>query len=434
MSSFRVHSEIRQRALEGYVEPSAEKQDQFIYKMEEIFAICRARLPDDWDTFEHFERIVRCKLEGTSSPGYPLCREKPTIAEWLGGSVQYPSPQRLSLLWTMVVSVFEGTYEHIWRCFVKAEPHKKQKAAQGRWRLIMMSSLPVQVAWHMAVGHLESRILAKMGNHPLRHGTMYFGGGWRRFREELLLAGRVWNSDKSGWDWNSPGWPYVCCKKLRKRLTVGASDKWLELIDRLYEDAFFRKKVILPDGWIVQQAQGGLMPSGAVTTISDNGFSQLFLDLCACDLTGEPYSDAIATGDDVAQRIPKDADAYVAALQQSGCIVKEFSVGTEFMGFELAESGFKPKYLGKHLTNFCHQKEEFLSETLEGYLRIYAYDDDAFSFWYSMIEILNLDVARFRSREYYRYFAGNPEALETWSVKPARFLDAVVSDGVCSSG
>lgn len=387
--------------------------------------ICRARLPADWDSFDSFERVVRFKLEGTSSPGYPLCREKPTIAEWLGGSSRFPSRQRMTLLWSMVQDVLKGNYEHIFKVFIKIEPHKLSKVREGRWRLIMMSSMPVQIVWHMAVGHLEDSFLRNMGRHPLRHGTMYIAGGWKRFREEAITNGRLWNTDKSGWDWNSPGWPYLCCKELRKRLTIGADVKWLSVLDMLYDDTFVNKKVILPDGFVYQQEIAGLMPSGTLTTISDNGLSQLFLDLAACSDLGEPPLYPIATGDDVAQRMPRDPDAYISSIQRYGCKIKESSVGIDFMGFDITEKGFFPKYLGKHLCNLIHQREEFVAETLDSYLGIYVFDEEMYAFFERVRDHLGVPDSRSHSREHYLYFANNPNALETYSVRPPTFINAV---------
>lgn len=294
----------------------------------------------------------------------------------------------------------------------------------------MMCSLPVQIVWHMAISHLEDKILQKTGRHPLRHGTVYVGGGWARFYEESISLGRTWNSDKSGWDWNSPLWPYECCLQLRIRLTIGATEAWKNQMRWLYNDAFVRKRVILPTGLVLEQKRGGLMPSGMVPTITDNGLSQLFLDSVARQMTGEPDSMLVATGDDASQRVPEDPEAYLCAIQQIGCKIKEVSEGVEFMGFKLTEEGYFPLYLGKHLKNLSNQKDEFIPATIDSYLRIYVYDSDCFNFWKQVGQRLGLSDDCIRSYEYYRYFAENPEIFETWTQKRPVFTDSVMADGV----
>lgn len=295
----------------------------------------------------------------------------------------------------------------------------------------MMASLPVQVVWHMAVSHLEDSLMRTMGEHPLRHGTVYIAGGWKQFYNEMLQRCRTWNTDKSGWDWNSPGWPYWCCKQLRINLTEGKTEKWIEVMNWLYKDAFETKCVLLPDGRVLQQKEPGLMPSGCVITITDNGFAQLFVDLNAVDLTGQPYTYPVATGDDVAQQRPRNEQEYIRALEVSGCKIKEVSEGVEFMGFELTSQGFFPKYLQKHVMNLMYQKQQFVKETLDSYLRIYVYDEQLFNFWKEVAYKMGFSPPDFLSRSYYLYFAGNPNAREGWTEpKTLLFADALHDEAI----
>lgn len=390
---------------------SDSEMEYVLHELEKQFRLVATPLPDGWNTRANFDKVL-LELDKQSSPGWPLMREAPTIGKWLFADGPFPLPRKADTLWSMVQDVFEGKYNHIFKVFIKMEPHTLKKALEGRWRLIMMCSLPNQVAWHMAVGHLEDRFL-DMYRCPLAHSLVYFGGGWKRFYRYYRQHNLSWCADKSGWDWNSPGWVYVVCRELRKRLTIGATPEWERVLDILYADAYFTSKLMLVDGSIVQQEDPGLMKSGLVVTIGDNGIAQLALHIRAEKrMNVRRKTRIIATGDDTFQEPPEDEGAYIANLSSSGCIVKEYGSGTDFMGFEITSEGYYPLKFGKHVATLRYQKDEFLQETLESYLRIYTYDSLRSGFFRSLGTLLGFT---FPSAQYFRYFSDNPDALETFS-------------------
>lgn len=422
------------KAVRTYIPPTLDEQNYVQHILERQFRNVVTKIPSGWDSRQNFDRTLM-QLDKKSSPGWPLCREKPTIGEWLFGPGLFPIKTQSDKLWSMVNSVFEGDYTHIYKVFAKAEPHSFKKIEEKRWRLIMMSSLPVQVAWHMLLGHLAERLLPPYKT-PLAHGLVYFGGGWKLFRHYIKQHRMNWTADKSGWDWNSPWWVY----EVTKCLLVALSDtedidpavlaKWLRVLNILFKDAFSDKKVILPDSTILQQLIGGLMPSGCVWTIQINGIAQLALHILALKRMRYPrITRLLATGDDTIQEMPPDLDAreYVKHLQQAGCVVKESGEGSDFMGFEILWSGFYPKYFEKHLENLKIQKPEFLQETIEGYLRIYCYDEELYSFWRRIAQRLDFPMP---SRTYFLYFAEHPDALEEFTFARPSFGDRQVSKDV----
>lgn len=407
----------------SYQPPTPKELQQVLFHAEPMFISIKARLNRDWDSRATFDKVL-LDLDKSSSPGWPLCKEATTIERWLYNGNFYPDVYRSEQLWRMVQAVFAGTYFHAFKIFIKQEPHTVAKARQSRWRLIMMSSLPVQVAWHMAVGHLLKQTIRKTGDHPLRHGMVYYGGGWKRFHEENLLLGRFYALDMSAWDWNSHWWAYDAMKQLYVRMTIGSTPKWEKVLDLLFEDAFRSKKIILPGGEIMQQIdEGGLMPSGLVPTIDLNGGASQLVDILARCRLGMPIDYCqVRTGDDALIRQPVSVEAYVSELQRAGCVVKEHFSCEEFMGFEIRDNGFFPKYLGKHIMNLKFQKPELLKDSLDGYLRIYVYDLPMFKFFQKVAD--NLGVST-RSHGYYLYFAEHPDALEVSA--PAIFFKDIVS-------
>lgn len=387
--------------------------------MEDKLSRCVRDLPFDWDQRANFDRQLR-KLDRTSSPGWPLSKEAGTIGKWLWPNDTFdPDPVRAEMLWYLVGQVFEGKYEHIFKVFVKPEPHKLEKAVEGRWRLILASSLPVQLAWHMTVGHLEKAFIEEQPYIPQAYAEVFFGGGWRRFAESCKDRRMTWATDKSAWDWNSPGWCYEACKQLRDRLTRGQTDKWRFVLEWLYRDAYVDSKVLLGTGHIYQQTRPGLMKSGLVVTISDNSLCQDLIDAAAQISVGRLPTRKRVTGDDVVQQKPPRSNEYLQRLQSFGCVVKSAEERLEFMGFDFSE-GIKPIYPHKHIWNLLRQKDEFVPDVLDAYCRIHARNPQFLLFWFDVARRLGV---RLKSPAYYKWFMDNPTALTGYKLGVPRFKD-----------
>lgn len=377
-------------------------------------------MPPDWKSERNFDRCVR-SLDKTSSPGWPHCREAGTIGAWLyPGNTFEPDPAKRSMLLSQVMEVFNGEYDHIFKVFVKPEAHKPEKAAEGRWRLIIASSLPVQVAWAMTVGHLEESLLTNQPNIPPAYNTCFFGGGWRRFAERCRKTQINWATDKSAWDWNSPGWVYRIIQQLRVRLTANATEEWKACLGRLYDDAYFESKVMLATGHIYKQVGGGLMKSGLLVTLSDNSLGQVVEDALAQLSVGQLPTPMFATGDDVLQRKPHDTTAYLERLQRFGCKVKQSSDSLEFMGFDFTDQPM-PLYPAKHIWNLLRQTEDKLESVLDAYCRMYAKQPEFQKFYQRVADYLGVRV---RSPQYYEFFMDNPDALISHTAGKPRYVDA----------
>lgn len=376
-------------------------------------------LRKDWDSRTSFDYHVR-KLDKTSSPGWPLSRQAPTIGKWLYPRDTFePDPARKEMLWLMVNEVLGGTYEHLFKVFIKPEPHKAEKAREGRWRLIMASSLPVQLAWHMALGHLERAFLVEQPYITPAYAESFFGGSWKIFKDSCQRSGTVWSTDKQAWDWNAPGWVFELCKQLRIRLTRGSTEKWLAVVDWLYKDAYVDSKILLGTGHIYKQSEPGLMKSGLVVTISDNSLGQDIVDAAAQISVGKRPMLKRATGDDVCQEKPRDTAEYLERLQKFGCKVKCTMDKLEFMGFDFSDK-IKPIYPHKHLWNVSRQKDENLPTVLDAYCRLYAHDPPFQVFWQRLATRLGVVV---KTPAYYRYFMDNPTAMVGYKLAKPGFLD-----------
>lgn len=390
--------------------------------MENSYSRCARELPLDWNTRPGFEKWIR-QLDRTSSPGWPLCRVATTIGKFLYPKETLdPDPSRVEMLWQMVQQVFRCEYDHVFKAFVKPEPHKKEKADERRWRLILASSLPIQIVWHMTMGHLERSFLEEQPLITMSYGEIFVGGSWQHFKMSCEQSGTTWATDKKAWDWNSPGWVYIVCRELRKRLTRGSTPEWERMVDWLYADAYQNSKVMLSTGHVYRQTESGLMKSGLVVTISDNSLGQDVVDHAAQLSVGQLPNVKKVTGDDVIQRKPADPEEYLARLQKFGCVVKQAEDKLEFMGFDL-ENQPKPIYPHKHLWNLERLNPEFLPGVLDSYCRLYANQPVFQVFFQKLARKLNVPL---KSPAYYRYFMNNPNALYGKQFRNPKFLDGAV--------
>lgn len=328
----------------------------------------RWTLSKDWDTEMAFDRAIQ-RLNKTSSPGIPFCKEQTSIGKWLQwDGIRCNSDQR-ERLWHYVQQVMNGEYKHQYRVFIKNEMHNKQKVREGRWRLIMASSLPVQVVWQMLFGELNDKLNDKVYETPSFHGFIMCGGGWKMLRHYLKSNRLTKCIDKRAWDINSPGWVYRAILALRIMLCKNPSNKWVKIALQLYRDAYEEAELVFPEGQIYKQNEPGIMKSGLVNTISDNSIAQDLLHIGACLRACLPITPLIATGDDTAQQLV--TDDYLEHLEQLGCVVKEVVEGYQFMGFD--HENFTPMYPAKHLAALMVQKPEHVEETLDAYMHVYVH-------------------------------------------------------------
>lgn len=362
-------------------------------------------------------------LDRQSSPGWPYMRQATTIDGWLFKGGLYPDPIRAEELWVDVKRVLAGDYQHVWRVFLKCEPHAPKKVRENRWRMIIQSSLSVQVAVKMATAHLQEAVLRTTGSHPSAYGEVWYGGGWRRFRDVLVRLGMVWCVDKSAWDWNSPGWIYAIIRRLDSRLTQNPSDEWERFLDWAYRDTYENSVVMVGDG-LYKQLRPGLMKSGSYWTIDHNSKAQVVLDRAACFTLRRPCGPIKATGDDTTQR-KQDAE-YLRVLQSYGCVVKEVVEDYEFMGNRFTPDGPSPLYGAKHLANVVRVADEDLPNVLDSYCRVYAANDLYFGLFRGIATRLGVPL---KSRGYYRWFLNNPEAMETGKFGRASYHNHVGRQG-----
>ncbi|APG75779.1 hypothetical protein 2 [Hubei sobemo-like virus 45] len=351
--------------------PEDDLREKVLSVMEDWYKPCRWVLPDDWFSFERF-RLVLNRLDRSSSPGYPYCGYKPTIGEWLGFDGFVYDPIQVQLLWLDVQRVRDGESDLVQRVFIKREPHKKSKAAEGRWRLIMAFPLDHQVFWHMLFDYQNDLEISHATSIPSQQGIWLHGGAWRGHIQRWKQFGYNVGLDKSAWDWTYPSWLLDWDLQFRYRMGHGSKmEEWMNLASREWKLAFgVGAKFITTQGWLLEQQVPGVMKSGAVVTIASNSHAQAMLHVLVCLDEGVDYEPFPACcGDDTLQRLDQ---ASVEGYAKYGVVVKSASEGLEFMGHDFLDTGPAPLYLEKHFSRFLHLEEEIVPDFIESMARLYV--------------------------------------------------------------
>lgn len=358
--------------------------------------------PDDWFTRQRFEDLLS-ELDFTSTPGIPYMREASTIGAWLkaDGLGNY-DPVQVERLWFDVQQLYSGNWSHVFRVFVKDEPHKVAKRDASRWRLIMGASLANQMLWRMALKHQNDWLNTNPYKTPSSHGLVFCYGGWRRFKSHAKSKRLCYSRDLSSWDLSSPGWVWDLVRDFRIR--AGGPADWQSVMHRLYKDAFHDSVYQFSNGNQVRKLISGVMESGLYVTISDNSLAMVAMHFLASLRSGQYVGSVWATGDDVLQTYI--SDAYIAELERLGCRVKEWQQKLEFMGTDFSEEP-RPMYLLKHIISFLTKPPSVRAEVLDAYARLWCFDDCWFSFWRSVAATAGVTL---RSQSYYQFWYSSPLA------------------------
>jgi len=411
VTSLELQMSTSVRNRKNYLCPSDFEKDVVLAIAEEKYKHVRWHLRSDFFSYQHYLDAIY-NLEGTSSPGYPLCISYATNNAYFGGVEKICwSQEKILEMWDTVNRMVNENTNPYFRVFVKNEPHKPEKAAEGRWRLIFAAPLAFQIIGHMLFDTQKDLELQRWQTIPSAYGLTLYHGGWKELRRLLIQKGFDGAVDKSAWDLNSPYWVYELKLRLRDALILNKDSKhydyWKQLASWYYSCSYEKSKIVLTNGLFFQQTIPGIMKSGLPMTIDDNSSAQFFLHALACFRLGRSVTDLWAVGDDTIQSYQDLDAAYLRELTLAGCVVKEhlYCPDPEFVGFTFHDYGYLPNYLSKHFAAFMHQKAEFREETLMSYLVLYVHHPTLYTVWERVACSFGYHVY---SKMYYRMIADMP--------------------------
>ncbi|AUD57821.1 RNA-dependent RNA polymerase, partial [Arracacha latent virus E] len=214
-------------------------------------------------------------------------------------------------------AVLDGIVDPV-RIFVKGEPHKLAKLAEGRYRLIASVSLVDQLVARMLFQEQNKAELLSYKSIPSQPGLgLSTDDQVIEFTSRLArIAGApsaevfvkdysrwCYPTDCSGFDWSVPMWLMEDDLKVRNLLTDRLSPEMAEL-RQVWLSCITNSVFCLSDGTLLSQECPGIQKSGSYNTSSSNSRMRVLMSLHA----GADW--ALAMGDDCIEAPNSRLDAY----------------------------------------------------------------------------------------------------------------------------
>lgn len=305
------------------------------------------------------------RLDWNSSPGYPYCLTHTNNRSMFGVDKNgEPDPRICDVVVNMVRQRIEDRSCDPIRLFIKPEPHKLRKLAEGRYRLISSVSVIDQIIDHVLFGDLNDRMVENFLCLPSRVGWSPYGGGWAWVPRKNVMA-----IDKSSWDWTVAPWLLEAMKEVRLRLEWG-DEYYQDLVHWRYQSLFGQPVFVTSGGSLLRQREPGAMKSGCVNTIVDNSVMQVILHEYVCRRINIRPGQIWAMGDDTLQEVPLKAHDYLRELGNH-CKIKQVLTKAEFCGHEFSGDLVEPVYFGKHCFNLLHHSDGVRSDLTRSYSLLY---------------------------------------------------------------
>lgn len=344
--------------------PSDYDRKLIMGELERQYRDARWRVPDDFMSYEHYERCVR-SIDMTSSPGYPYMRRATTNGVFFQVKDGVYNEARLREVWEVVkLKIRERRSDPI-RLFIKPEPHKQKKLDEQRYRLISSVSVLDQIIDAMLFGSMNDAVIENCITVPCKGGWSVYNGGWK-----MVPSKGVISLDKSGWDWSVQPWYFELELQLRIRLCDNLTPDWIEYARWRYQSLFWNPTFITSGGLKLRQLQPGVMKSGCYNTLVTNSIMQSILHLRLCAEMDIRPGWLWTLGDDTLQEDIPQRKQYLERASQY-CHVKHCVEGAEFAGMRFLSGRIEPLYRGKHSFNLLHMDRRFARETSDSYALLY---------------------------------------------------------------
>lgn len=269
------------------------------------------------------------------------------------------------------------------KVFVKQEPHKSEKLQEGRYRLIIGTSLVDTMVDRILFGELVRTVTSPNAllRTPCALGWAPNKGGWRyismHYRDGFSI-------DRKAWDWSVTEWQVNMWEKIMIDLCVDPPSWWINMVQSRFTCLFYTARFSFPDGLLVQQQLPGIMKSGCYLTILWNSIAQTILHVAVqIRLNKNPYDNLpLCMGDDTLQRPFDYTEEYAIELNKLTLIKEaELTRGfAEFIGFLFTPSGYIPAYWKKHLFMLRHLDPVVARETLISYQMLYYHNPSMLRF------------------------------------------------------
>lgn len=299
---------------------------------------------------------------------------------WNGVSVEKTRYEIVkSVVWLRIVDLNEGKVvaDDI-KMFVKPEPHKLEKLAEGRLRLISGVSMVDSIVDKILFGDLFDAAMQAVGKTPVLLGWNPLVASAHKLLLNQFPDGVV-SVDKSAWDWTVPAWLVDVWLEFVLEMYYAYPSWFLDLIKIRFK-CLFEEAVFRCGNTRKKQGVKGIMKSGCYLTYILNSLGQVAVHYAVCGLMGLDPEESMpfACGDDTVQNNCFNVQVYADFMRTLGFNpkIQPVSRHIEFIGFLMDYEKVVPAYWRKHLFQLKYLDEEKAIETLTSYQMFYRYNPE----------------------------------------------------------
>lgn len=313
--------------------PTRQKLDQVTTKMLDLYP--KADLPWAFYPSGKFNKVgfelsyetSVAAVESDASPGVPFvmlgCATNGEVFQKYSSLVKTLVYQRIMLLATTrdlpdtaEKRVELGFCDPV-RVFVKFEPHKPEKVATGRLRLISSVSLVDQLCERILYSKQNNAEIAQWEVCPSKPGMGLDDTSLAKIYASFSTMQRPCEADMSGWDFGMQEWEMEWEAGFRAKLAGAESTPFATaMLNRVRCESL--TLFMLSDGQFIAQRVAGKRCSGSYNTSAGNSRCRVMLGL----LVGA--RSIFAMGDDSVEDVDLTADEAKAAYLAYGHVVKDW--------------------------------------------------------------------------------------------------------------
>ena len=432
--SVRKHLELFAHRNRNIVEPPTLKEKNRCIGLLLEMMIANSYEPNpDYKTTSNLISIIDSSLVKCSkSPGHPYQSEgMPTNANVLNKYTKAGVAQ-------LVLDEWQQPFQL--KCFLKAEPTKHKKIQNDMPRVITGLPLHKMIKHQAIFKEMLFNAVERWRDSPIKYPFSPSSPGHVEHLVRCFEGKKVYESDKTNWDFMFFGFVFDICKEVIKRLAVRPDsmseeefNEYLADVDGSFDEVINSSQYRCTNGKVFQPCYPGAMKSGWLLTIFCNSMAQVAVDTLIKMRLGLSDSQItskdnliIAGGDDVLQTFNGvDTEQYLLQAKLLGFELEEFIEHESFDGCEFFSHVFqyhegiwkyKPVRFTKHIAKLATTKMDDLACALGSHMINYCWDRKRYSFFDKMFRHFRkqypdkFPITYLKSMNYWRFKVKGYEA------------------------
>jgi len=402
--SLKKHLELfHERNLKIKVPPTTSEKEHCVHLVLRQLVNNRFTPKVGYKSQENIDEIISSSIvQAKKSPGFPFLDEN------LNDNAAVLNKYGNAGLRNLVLSGWNEPF--VGKAFIKNEPTKPKKLEKGMPRIIVGNPVTKMVKHAALSKEFAHSLVDNWKNSPVKYTFAPNKPGHCEHMNRFFKNRKVYESDKSTWDYNCFQYIFDICEKVM----IGLAVKDIDMSDKEFEEwqldvsSMFKE---MTQEFVYRSASGeclkaafdGIMKSGWFLTIANNSVAQLIVNtliLIRLKIDDEAILSQdfkiLVGGDDVLQTFPDgfDTEEYRREASLLGFELDEFKVHDSLDGAEFFSQKFKvisntmveyhPCNFAKCVANMVNTKHEDLANALSSHMINYAFNAEKFAFFQKM--------------------------------------------------